>query len=235
MNILALDTATTILSVALATERENFFFEVDAGRRHSELLMEVTERVIKTAGLEPRDIELVACMRGPGSFTGLRIGFAAAKGLSLSLGIPLVAIPTLDCMAAPCRTWPGIVLPVIDAKKHRYFTALYRSAENISPYMDADAEAIAQAITEADQDELILLTGPDADMLLQDLEQICSRSVCPTYMIRLDPSRKKGRGSELLEIARRCSIVHHRHDVYSGPEYLRKSDAELNSLAKHRK
>ncbi|MDR3172601.1 MAG: tRNA (adenosine(37)-N6)-threonylcarbamoyltransferase complex dimerization subunit type 1 TsaB [Treponema sp.] len=223
MNILALDTATTLLSVALGTENGTFSFEIDAGQRHSELLMDVTERVIKTAGLQPGDIELVACMKGPGSFTGLRIGFAAAKGLALSLGIPMIAIPTLNCIATSYRTWPGIVLPIIDAKKHRYFTALYRRNERLSPFMDADVLTIADTIATNIRDDPLFLTGPDAHILLPEL---CS--LVPVKRIYLDPLRRKGRGIELLTIAKNRNMAAHSQDIFSGPEYLRQSDAELS-------
>ena len=149
MNILAIDTATSILSIAVSSAEGIRHFEVDAGLRHSELLMDLADMVMKTAGLEASDLELVACMRGPGSFTGLRIGFAAAKGMALALGIPLVSVPTLDCMAAPCAVWPGLVIPVIDAKKHRFFTALYRGGQRLTEYLDAEPDEIARAIKSA--------------------------------------------------------------------------------------
>ncbi|GHV16004.1 tRNA (adenosine(37)-N6)-threonylcarbamoyltransferase complex dimerization subunit type 1 TsaB [Spirochaetia bacterium] len=225
MNILAIDTATSILSIAVSSPEGLRHFEVDAELRHSELLMDLTDMVMKTAGLEAADLELVACMRGPGSFTGLRIGFAAAKGMALALGIPLVSVPTLDCMAAPCAVWPGLVIPVIDAKKHRFFTALYRGGQRLTEYLDAEPEEIARAIKNAGQTpsaagkppEPVLLTGPDAPLL----------AAIPLWgdSLSIDPSYRAGHGKGLLEIAEKQGIPQDA-DV-SGPLYLRKSDAEL--------
>jgi tRNA threonylcarbamoyladenosine biosynthesis protein TsaB len=204
----------------------SYYLEIDAGQKHSEILMDGIDELMQRAGLSPEDLEGVVCMEGPGSFTGLRIGFAAAKGLALALGIPMGAVPTLDCMAAPLSPWPGIVLPAMDAKKHAFFTALYREGERISDYMDIDVSSVAAKINEAcgkGQKIPLLLTGPDADILKKEL--------CPMTEVRicLDPGYRRGRGRELLEIAQKCLIIKKEGEfVFGGPLYLRKSDAELH-------
>jgi tRNA threonylcarbamoyladenosine biosynthesis protein TsaB len=233
MNILALDTASTILSCALASGEGIRYMETDAGLKHSEILMEMIDTLVRAAGLEGRDLELVACMRGPGSFTGLRIGFAAAKGLALALGIPLVSVPTLDCMAAPYSVWPDLVIPAMDAKKQRFFTALYRKNERLSAYMDAEPGDIAAAITTAEYEPghgpsdgkaagPILLTGPDAPLLLPRLETLLGEKT-----MFLDPAHRNGKARELLKIAEQYYLLGKADAPFSGPEYLRKSDAEL--------
>jgi tRNA threonylcarbamoyladenosine biosynthesis protein TsaB len=180
--------------------------------------------VVKTAGLGPVDIELAACMRGPGSFTGLRIGFATVKGIALALGIPMVSAPTLDCMAAPLSFWPGIVLPVIDAKQHRYFTALYREGKRVSDYLDAGMDDIIRRLEGAGGTGpgAILLTGPDAPLLLSELGSRLGEGI-----VRLDPAHSGGKARELLDISSKYSILDEGEAVRTGPLYLRKSDAEL--------
>jgi tRNA threonylcarbamoyladenosine biosynthesis protein TsaB len=245
MTIIALDTATSILSVALVSgafsaRKEQWYFEIDAGQRHGELLMAVSDQLIKTAGIKPGDVNLVVCMQGPGSFTGLRIGFAAAKGMALALKIPLLTVPTLDCMAFSCSLWPGMVIPVIDAKKQGYFTAFYRKEQRITGYMDAAPAQIAELIVQHSQNAPgtaggILLTGPDGAEVLPILNALGSMS---PYIpqIHLDPWGRKGWGKELLELAQRrlhpgdgdlMQDLSGRNEVFSGPLYLRKSDAEL--------
>ncbi|MDR2759576.1 MAG: tRNA (adenosine(37)-N6)-threonylcarbamoyltransferase complex dimerization subunit type 1 TsaB [Spirochaetaceae bacterium] len=218
MNVLALDTAASVLSMALSSNNKLWYLEIDAGLKHSELLMDGVDMLLKKAGLKPEDLERIACMKGPGSFTGLRIGFSAAKGLALSLGIPMVSVPTLDCMAHSYSVWPGPVLPVINARKHRYFTALYRGNEQISPYMDAAPGEIRELIHSASQKGPVLLTGPDADMVQPELS--------PEVFL-VDPFHKNGKSRELLDIAKNIAIVNN-NEVLMGPLYLRKSDAELN-------
>ncbi|GHU88962.1 hypothetical protein FACS189476_07010 [Spirochaetia bacterium] len=246
MNILAIDTATNILSVALSAGRSDgapntrWYIEADAGLRHSEILMDMVDTLLKQGGLEPADINLVSCMKGPGSFTGLRIGFSVAKGIALALKIPLIPVPTLDCMAYSYSVRPGIVIPAIDAKKGRFFSALYRGGIRITDEKDADAAAIASLISDAlasspDGEKSILLTGPDAAMLHIELQKQLS---CPDAeslpglrpdFIRLDPACRKGRAVELLELAKKGAAENAGEDNYfAGPEYLRKSDAELN-------
>ncbi|MDR1902248.1 MAG: tRNA (adenosine(37)-N6)-threonylcarbamoyltransferase complex dimerization subunit type 1 TsaB [Treponema sp.] len=241
MNILALDTACSVFSAALKTDTGLWYLEADAGMRHSELLMDIIDSLFKYAGQDASSLGLVVCMKGPGSFTGLRIGFAAAKGIALALGIGFTAVSTLDCIAFPHSAWPGIVIPVIDAKKKRFFTALYYKGEPISPYMDVGILDLADAIGEASRNEsiptdmqnktirfipgAILLTGPDAEKALPLLED-----AIPEYSFFLDPERKRGRAFELLEIVKGRGLQENiGNDIFCGPEYIRKSDAEMKT------
>jgi tRNA threonylcarbamoyladenosine biosynthesis protein TsaB len=192
--------------------------EADLGLRHSEFLMEMADTLLENAGMDAADLDLVACMGGPGSFTGLRIGFAAAKGMALALGIPLAAPPTLDCMALSCLHWPGAVLPVIDAKKRRFFTALYREGRRISPFLDGEYAEIGALIPKEGQ---TLLTGPGAPDLASLLGDL------PPERILTDPNCRKGRARELLVIAKKLNILDNKEAPPAGPMYLRKSDAEL--------
>jgi tRNA threonylcarbamoyladenosine biosynthesis protein TsaB len=220
MNILAIDTATSVLSAAVSSGDKTWYIEGDAGLTHSESLMDIVDTLIRISGLDKKALDFAACMKGPGSFTGLRIGYAAAKGLSLALGIPLVSVPTLDCMAARFSFWPGPVIPVIDARKRRYFTALYRGRSCISGYLDADAVSIANAAAQIPGD--ILLTGPDALLLLPELTGLAGNR-----KLNVDSFGKSSKVRELLEISREYYILNKVDDVSSGPLYLRKSDAEL--------
>jgi tRNA threonylcarbamoyladenosine biosynthesis protein TsaB len=221
MNILAIDTATSVLRAAVSSGDDVRYIESDAGLTHSEALMVLVDTLMKLSGLDKRDLDFVACMKGPGSFTGLRIGYAAAKGLSLALGIPIVSVPTLDCLAARFSFWPGPVIPVIDARKHRYFTAIYRDGDRTTDYMDAGAAAIAAAAAQVPGG--ILLTGPDAPMLSPELMPLIEDG----RKISVDTFGKYGGIRELLEISRKYFIFNKVDDVSAGPLYLRKSDAEL--------
>ena len=222
MNILAIDTATEKFSVALtSTKEEILLFEVDAGLRHSELVMDCIDTLFKTAGLKPENLSGVVCMGGPGSFTGLRIGFSIAKGLALSLGIPYAAIPTLDCMAHPFHALPGIIVPVIDAKKKAFFCALYREGKKLCPDMDEQPAEIARAIAAASGKDpsQTILTGPGAQMLYGALPD--------STFIRLGTDLRWGNAETLIKIAVETQILTHPPDHTCGPEYIRKSDAEL--------
>ncbi|MDR2397554.1 MAG: tRNA (adenosine(37)-N6)-threonylcarbamoyltransferase complex dimerization subunit type 1 TsaB [Spirochaetaceae bacterium] len=250
VTIIALDTATAVLSVALVTrafspQKEQWYGEIHAGHRHGELLMEISDQLIKTAGIKPQDVDVVVCMQGPGSFTGLRIGFAAAKGLALALKIPFLTVPTLDCIAFSCSHWPGLVVPVLDAKKQCYFTAFYRKEQRLTEYMDVSPAKIAELMVQNSQkvpdntllERSILLTGPDGARIVPELRASLS-SLAPEIQqwIRLDPWGTKGWGKELLALAQRKIqtgngdpeyTLQIESEVLAGPLYLRKSDAEL--------
>jgi tRNA threonylcarbamoyladenosine biosynthesis protein TsaB len=217
---LALDSATDLLSVALAAEDGIYYMEIDAGLRHSERLMELADSLLSAARLSPSAIGLVACMRGPGSFTGLRIGMAAAKGISASLDIPLLAEPTLDCIAAPHEAWPGFVVPIIDAKKGRWFSAVYDGGKRLTDYLDAEAGELAAALG---GDRPVLVTGADAPRGAE----VLASYIVPTRL-RLDPAYRRGTARELLAAAiERYMRIGSGDGDSIGPEYLRKSEAEL--------
>jgi len=238
MNLLAVDTATEKLSIALATEndtghQDTWLFEADAGLRHSELVMESIDMLCKKAALRPEDLTGIVCMGGPGSFTGLRIGFSLAKGLALALGCPFASIPTLDCMANPLSSLKGLVIPVLDAKKSSFFCALYRDGKKISADMDAGpaeiAAVISKAIAEAasaGQTKQALLFGPGAEMLHGKLTQL-PQSQPASIDILVAKGIRWGNAQTLLEMALETDIFANNITNFStGPEYIRKSDAE---------
>ncbi|MCL2043249.1 MAG: tRNA (adenosine(37)-N6)-threonylcarbamoyltransferase complex dimerization subunit type 1 TsaB [Treponema sp.] len=233
MNLLAIDTAADRFSVALASPGgvssgiDTWLFEADAGLRHSELILDSIDILFKMAALKPESLDGVICMGGPGSFTGLRIGFSTAKGLALSLGIPLAAIPTLDCMVWPFYSLPGIIVPVLDAKKQAFFCALYRDGKRLCPDMDAPPDAIARIITgsllpqpENEWQNEVLLVGPGAKMLHEKMG---------TDTLRAGIDLRWGNAETLLLMAQETDIfVNSEKNLSIGPEYIRKSDAEIS-------
>ncbi|HYA44264.1 MAG TPA: tRNA (adenosine(37)-N6)-threonylcarbamoyltransferase complex dimerization subunit type 1 TsaB, partial [Acidimicrobiales bacterium] len=97
-----------------------------AGRRHAETLMPAIETLCVRAGLQPRDLEGVAVDVGPGLFTGLRVGLAAARAMSAALGVPAAGVTSLEALAYPHRRRPGLVASVVDARRAEVYWALYR-------------------------------------------------------------------------------------------------------------
>jgi tRNA threonylcarbamoyladenosine biosynthesis protein TsaB len=240
MNLLAIDTATDRISVALSEAANTWLFEADAGLRHSELVMDCIDMLMNKASLKPDKLDGIVCMGGPGSFTGLRIGFSLAKGIALSLGIPFAAIPTLDCISWPFSSWPGIVIPVLDAKKSSFFCSLYHDGKQLCPPMDATPTEIASAITsttDAGHSQfliphssfLILLVGPASEMLYQKLLELPDSGL---DMAQLKPEKKLrwGNAETLLQIAKETNVFDNNSSTSGlarGPEYIRKSDAEI--------
>ena len=127
MLILAIDTATRQAGVALVREDEVLAeYTWSAGLRHTQHTAPMIDQALRQAGVAPDDLEGVAVTRGPGSFTGLRIGLSLAKGFAAALGIPVVAIPTLDVCAFPHFYGETPVRAVLRAGRGRYAFATYR-------------------------------------------------------------------------------------------------------------
>src|SRR2546422_4099659 len=127
MRLLAVETSTLAGGAALLDgELVVGEYALAVSRPHSERLMGAIDRLLTDAGWTVRDLEGLAVSVGPGSFTGLRIGLSTVKGLALALSIPIVAVPTLDAMAAllPFAALP--VCPVLDARKREVYPSLYR-------------------------------------------------------------------------------------------------------------
>jgi tRNA threonylcarbamoyladenosine biosynthesis protein TsaB len=123
--ILALDTSTAIAGLALYDGRVAGEITWYSGRNHSVELMPQVEALMRLKGVHPSHLEAIAAATGPGSYTGLRVGLSAAKGLCLSLEIPMVGVPTLDVLAEPHRETGIPVMAVLDAGRRRYATAVY--------------------------------------------------------------------------------------------------------------
>jgi tRNA threonylcarbamoyladenosine biosynthesis protein TsaB len=225
--IIGFDAATDVLALGLAiadpesgSAGRRYYLEIDCGQKHSGLVMDAADALAGMAGLRKEALTAAACMEGPGSFTGLRIGFAAAKGIALALHIPVIPVPTLDCMAAPFSFWPGTVIPSMDAKKNAFFAALYRGGERTGPCMDCTPEELIEAVNGHGGENRggLLLTGPGTRLLYPALAAAFPK-------LYADPSCRRSRICELLNLAANMDILNR---VNSGPVYIRKSDAELN-------
>ncbi len=126
MKILAFETSAKAASVALM-EDDKLLGESyqNTGLTHSQTLMVMAEDLLKQCSVTPKDIDAVAVAAGPGSFTGVRIGVAAAKGFSWGRNIPLYGVSTLEAMAESLGVYEGIVCPVMDARRSQVYNALF--------------------------------------------------------------------------------------------------------------
>jgi len=127
MKILSIDTTAIAGSVALTEDEEVVAQEQQDSRgSHSEKLIATVDRLLRQAGWDRADVEAVAVAIGPGSFTGLRIGLAAAKGLALALGLPIAGASSLRSLALNGRGFEGTVAPLIDARRGEIYAAAFR-------------------------------------------------------------------------------------------------------------
>ncbi len=133
-NILNIETSTSVCSVALTINGEVVSLqESNTKNSHSELITKYSNNAVAESGLKLTDLDAVAVSKGPGSYTGLRIGVSTAKGFCYGLGTPLIAVNTLEAMANGMRKLPElnstasntIICPMIDARRMEVYTALY--------------------------------------------------------------------------------------------------------------
>lgn len=126
MTILAFETSAKAASVALCREGillgESY---QNTGLTHSQTLLTMAQELVRSCGLTPENVEAVAAASGPGSFTGIRIGVAAAKGFAWGRELPCVGVSTLTAMAAYLNVYDGIVCPVMDARRSQVYNALF--------------------------------------------------------------------------------------------------------------
>ena len=232
MTILAIDTATMVSSVAVATE-ERVLAELTAETRftHSETLVANIEEVLRLADVKREDLSAVAASLGPGSFTGLRIGLAAAKAIAYALSIPLVGVPTLEVLAAAFPSPGAVIAPMIDAQKGNGYFALYQWTETglecEKEVSVASPQEIAAVIAEAKGP--VTLAGDFARKLMQKgvelpenamlapITHIMPRAalVAARAVVRL----KNGEGKSPMELE---------------PIYVRRSEAEVLWEKRHK-
>jgi tRNA threonylcarbamoyladenosine biosynthesis protein TsaB len=119
-------------------------------KQHSAILIPMIDRLLSSLDIDIKDVDGIACASGPGSFTGLRIGAATAKGLCHGAGKPLVGIPTLDGLAYNMSCARGIICPIIDALRNNVYTALYRWEEGavrkLEGYMALSIDELTEKI-----------------------------------------------------------------------------------------
>ena len=139
--ILNLETATKICSVSLAKDGETIAIkELHKDYSHSEVITLFIDEVLQTAGYKAADVDAIAVSKGPGSYTGLRIGVSTAKGLCYAMEKPLIAVGTLDAMALHKKLPNGDYLycPMIDARRMEVYAAIYDEAGNTIRGVQAD-------------------------------------------------------------------------------------------------
>ena len=149
--ILNIETATKNCSVALAKEGKTILCKeiAEEGYSHAERLHVFIEEIIKEAGITFQDLSAIGVSQGPGSYTGLRIGVSAAKGLCFALSIPLIAVDTLQVLAAQVKVVSnGLIIPMLDARRMEVYSAVF------TPDFQKNRAVQAEIITENSFEDL---------------------------------------------------------------------------------
>jgi len=229
MKILALDSSGLVATVAVL-EDDVMVAEYTTcyKKTHSQTLLPMLDEIKKMTELDMKSIDAIAVTKGPGSFTGLRIGCATAKGLGLALDCPLVAIPTVDALAYNMYGSDALICPLMDARRDQVYTGLYRFEKNENGYeMVCEVPQCAISIEEIINivntwEQKVIFLGDGVPVYKEKIEAICQveYSFAPAGFNRQRASSVALLGAELYAKGETVSADE------MEPDYLRLSQAE---------
>ena len=173
MKILAIDTSGLVASVALLEDEQVLAeYSVNYKKTHSQTLVPMLDEIRKMTDLDPATVDAIAIAKGPGSFTGLRIGSATAKGLGLALEKPLIPVGTVEGLAFNAWGYPGLICPVMDARREQVYTGIYR-------FEDGELIQVHEQCAIAVEELLFILNGMEGPVLFLG-------DGCPVYREKIE-------------------------------------------------
>ena len=150
MIVLSMDSSSLVTTVALLRDEHVLGeFTINFKREHSVILMEKVEELLKDCEVDINDVDGFVVSKGPGSFTGLRIGMATVKGLSMGSNKPYVSISSLDALAYSLINFDGLICPIMDALRDSVFTCIYKNVDGkLTKVIDYSALSLEELATE---------------------------------------------------------------------------------------
>ena len=232
MLILAFETSAKAGSVAL-TENGSLLAEnyQNTGLTHSQTLLSMAQEMLKSCSKTPQDVQAVAVAAGPGSFTGVRIGVAAAKGFAWGGEIPCYGVSTLEAMARSFGLHSGIVCCVMDARRSQVYNALFRCEKGTLTRLTEDRAISLEELGKElkNLEETVFLVGDGSTLCYNTLQEATGNLVLP------QPHRLHQRASGVALAAQ--VMIDRGEEGNAGaltPNYLRLSQAERERLEKQR-
>lgn len=224
MRILAFETSAKAASVAIL-EEDKLLGEsyLNCGQTHSRTLMKLAEELLSVCELTAEDITAVACAAGPGSFTGVRIGTAAAKGFAWGRELPCVGVSTLEAMAQQARLFEGIVCCAMDARRAQVYNAVFSCEGGILTRLTEDRAISLEELTESLKNEKKpkIMVGDGAQLCYNTIGKTVSGCILAPEHIVMQ------RASGVALAARRLLLTGADFDGAAlAPNYLRLSQAE---------
>ena len=233
MLIFAFETSAKAGSVALMDENrllgESY---CNTGLTHSQTLLQMGQDLLKSCGFTPNEVTAVAVAAGPGSFTGVRIGVAAAKGFAWGLELPCVGVSTLEAMALNLGIYEGIVCPVMDARRAQVYNALFEAKGGKLTRLTEDrAIALSELGAELkNETKPVFLVGDGSILCYNTLkEQIPTLILPPEHRMH-----QRAAGVALAAREQLLNVIAPDGGALT-PNYLRLSQAERERLEKEKK
>lgn len=225
MRILGIESSSLVASAAIYEDGITMAeYTVDFKMTHSQTLLPMIDEMVKLVGIDLDTIDAIAVSGGPGSFTGLRIGSATAKGLGLALNKPLIHVPTLDATAYNLFGASGLICPIMDARRNQVYTGVYCYTDHrLDTVWEQDTmsiEALAEGLNCLDHEVIFL--GDGVAVYREKLEALLTIpfSFAPAHVNR----QRAAAVGALAEVYYKEGKIQTAEE--HEPEYLRKSQAE---------
>ncbi len=222
MKILAIDTTGQSACCCIVEDKKIISeFIVDYNMTHSQTIMPMIKNMVDMTEFDLKELDYIACSSGPGSFTGLRIGAATAKGLAHGLKIPIIPVPTLDCLAYNIFETDKIICPIMDARRHQVYTAFFKWEDRkflrISDYMAQDINYVIEEVKKFNKNVIFLGDGVPVN------EEILLKQNFILAPLNCNTQNCASVGALALDYAKDNKFVKYSEFV---PMYLRKPQAE---------
>ncbi|MEE0595193.1 MAG: tRNA (adenosine(37)-N6)-threonylcarbamoyltransferase complex dimerization subunit type 1 TsaB, partial [Agathobacter sp.] len=225
MKILALDSSGLVASVAV-TEDDNLLGEytINYKKTHSQTLLPMLDEVAKMIELDLKTVDVIAVSAGPGSFTGLRIGSATAKGLALALDKKIVSVPTVDALAYNIWNCTDVICPLMDARRQQTYTGLYTfedgRMQTLLPQCVVQIEEIINKVN--DMGKPVVFLGDGVPVFADFIAQHCKvpYQYAPAHCNKQRAASVAALGAILYGEGKAEPAAEHK------PDYLRLSQAE---------
>ncbi len=239
MKILSIDSSGLVASVAIM-EDETMIAEYTVNNKmtHSQTLLPMIDEIFSLTQTDKESIDCIAIAAGPGSFTGLRIGAATAKGLGLALNIPIIRVPTVDALAYNITGFEGLVCPMMDARRNQVYTGLYWSlGDEFKVFKKQCAVGVSDIIADINKEnEPVIFLGDGVPVNKEYIEKNIATqyTFAPAHLSR---QRAGAVGALAMRFADDPAYPEIKKETAADfvPEYLRLSQAEREMLEKEGK
>lgn len=233
MRILALDSSGLVATVAIVEEEQMIAeYTVNYKKTHSQTLLPMLDEIVKMTEMDLNTIDAIAISGGPGSFTGLRIGSATAKGLGFALNKPLIHVPTLEGLAYNLCGVDSLICPIMDARRNQVYTGIYRlNGDEFQVVKDQMAMDIVELTEQLNTlEEKVIFLGDGVPVYRSILEERLSvpHAFAPANMNRQRAASVGVLGLRYLREGKIETAAEHQ------PDYLRVSQAERERAEKER-
>ncbi len=233
MKILAMDTTAKVSTVSIVNEdRIIAEYSINLNFTHSQTIMPMCEEILKTTQTQLSEIDAFAVCTGPGSFTGLRIGISAVKGMAYALNKPCIAVSTLDALSRNVLDFDGIICCVMDARCNQVYNAIYENQNGILEKITEDRAIILDDLLEELKllKKNIILVGDGADLCYNKFKDVLSNIRVASISNRYQKASSVGL----------VAVDKYNNNLFTTcndliPQYLRLPQAQRELLAKANK